>query len=67
MNLFISSSRAASSGARNIEKYHVVIVHQQFLLVEGQLQNQGGVISVKAESIKPLHITGAETTSHDFH
>jgi error-prone DNA polymerase len=49
------------------EKYRVVIVHQQFLLVEGKLQNQDGVISVKAESIQPLRITRAETTSHDFH
>ncbi len=49
------------------EKYHVVIVHQQFLLVEGQLQNQDGVISVKAEIIQPLRITRAATTSHDFH
>jgi error-prone DNA polymerase len=49
------------------EKYHVAIVHQQFLLVEGQLQNQDGVISVKAESIQPLRVTQAETASHDFH
>ncbi len=49
------------------EKNHVVIVHQQFLLIEGQLQNQDGVISVKADSIRPLRITRAETTSHDFH
>jgi error-prone DNA polymerase len=49
------------------ERNHVVIVHQQFLLIEGQLQNQDGVIAVKAESIEPLHITRAETTSHNFH
>ena len=49
------------------ERNHVVIVHQQFLLIEGQLQNQDGVISVKAETIEPLRITKAETTSHDFH
>jgi error-prone DNA polymerase len=49
------------------ERNHVVIVHQQFLLIEGELQNQDGVISVKAETIQPLHITEAETTSHDFH
>jgi error-prone DNA polymerase len=49
------------------ERSHVVIVHQQFLLIEGQLQNQDGVISVKAETIEPLRITKAETTSHDFH
>jgi len=49
------------------ERNHVVIVHQQFLMIEGELQNQDGVISVKAERIEPLHITRAETTSHDFH
>jgi error-prone DNA polymerase len=49
------------------ERNHVGIVHQQFLLIEGQLQNQDGVIAVKAESIEPLHITRAETTSHNFH
>jgi error-prone DNA polymerase len=46
---------------------HMVIVHQQFLLIEGQLQNQDNVISVKAERIHPLFLTRAETTSHDFH
>jgi len=49
------------------ERYHVTIVHQQFLLIEGQLQNQDDVISVKAERVRPLSVTRAETTSHDFH
>ena len=43
------------------------IVRYQFLLVEGTLQNQDNVISVKVKSIRPLSITRAETTSHDFH
>jgi error-prone DNA polymerase len=46
---------------------HVTIVHQQFLLIEGRLQNQDNVISVKADRIRPLSVTRAETTSHDFH
>ncbi len=46
---------------------HVVVVNQQFLLIEGWLQNQDNVISVKAERVRPLGITRAETTSHDFH
>jgi len=46
---------------------HVTIVHQQFLLIEGRLQNQENVISVKAERVRPLSITQAETSSHDFH
>jgi error-prone DNA polymerase len=49
------------------ERDHLTVVHQQFLLIEGQLQNQEGVVSVKAESVRPLNITRAETTSHDFH
>jgi error-prone DNA polymerase len=49
------------------EKEHVVIVHQQFLLIEGRLQNQDNVVSVKARRILPLGLTRAETTSHDFH
>jgi error-prone DNA polymerase len=49
------------------ELSHLVIVHQQFLVIEGKLQNQENVVSVKAESVRPLNITQAETTSHDFH
>jgi error-prone DNA polymerase len=46
---------------------HATVVQQQFLLIEGKLQNQEGVISVKAERVQPLTITRAETSSHDFH
>ncbi|HXN50875.1 MAG TPA: error-prone DNA polymerase [Candidatus Acidoferrum sp.] len=46
---------------------HIAVVNQQFLLIEGQLQNQDNVISVKAERVRPLSITRAETVSHDFH
>ncbi len=49
------------------QRDHVTIVHQQFLLIEGRLQNQDNVISVKAERVHPLFVTRAETTSHDFH
>jgi len=49
------------------ERSHVVIVHQQFLVIEGKLQNQENVVSVKAEAVRPLNVTQAETTSHDFH
>ncbi len=46
---------------------HVVIVHQQFLLIEGRLQNLDKVVSVKVENVQGLLVTKAETTSHDFH
>ena len=48
-------------------KNHLTIVHHQFLLIEGQLQNQDNVVSVKVERVSPLEITKAETSSHDFH
>jgi error-prone DNA polymerase len=38
-----------------------------FLLVEGRLQHQDHVVSVKAERIRALEVTRAETRSHDFH
>jgi error-prone DNA polymerase len=46
---------------------YAVLVQQQFLMIEGKLQNQEGVVSVKAERIYPLRITRAPTASHDFH
>jgi error-prone DNA polymerase len=49
------------------EEDYATVVQQQFLLIEGKLQNQEGVISVKAERVQPLPITQAETASHDFH
>jgi error-prone DNA polymerase len=49
------------------DRNRLVVVGQQFLLIEGRLQNLDGVISVKAERIEPLSITEAVTASHDFH
>jgi len=46
---------------------HTVVVHNPFLLIEGRLQNQDNVISVKAERVFPLKLTQAEPESHDFH
>jgi error-prone DNA polymerase len=44
-----------------------VVVHHSFLLIEGTLQNQDNVVSVKAQRVQPLSIMNAETVSHDFH
>ena len=49
------------------QKNRITLVSERFLIVEGVLQNLDNVISVKANRILPLHITQAETTSHDFH
>ncbi len=49
------------------ERDHTVVVHHPFLLIEGRLQNQDNVVSVKAERVLPLEISRAEVASHDFH
>ncbi len=49
------------------QKNRLLLGSEQFLLIEGLLQNQDNVISVKAERVSPLEITRAETRSHDFH
>lgn len=49
------------------EKDHTVVVHHTFLLIQGTLQNQDGVISVKAGRIEPFQLADAEIQSHDFH
>jgi error-prone DNA polymerase len=48
-------------------KNRLLLSSAQFLMVEGILQNQDNVISVKAERVLPLSITRAETRSHDFY
>lgn len=49
------------------QKNRLLVGSAQFVMIEGILQNQDNVISVKAERVWPLEITRAQTTSHDFH
>jgi error-prone DNA polymerase len=49
------------------ERDRTTITRSHFLRIEGLLQNQDGVIHVKARNIIPLEITSAEIHSHDFH
>jgi error-prone DNA polymerase len=45
----------------------LLVLKQSFLLVEGRLQIQDNVISVKAERCQGLWIAGIDIESHDFH
>jgi len=45
----------------------LLLTSERFLAIEGILQNQDNVISVRAERVQPLFVTAAETASHDFH
>jgi error-prone DNA polymerase len=49
------------------EKYRVVINREKFLRIEGLLQNQDNVISIKASRMMPISIGAEKTESHDFH
>jgi error-prone DNA polymerase len=49
------------------QKNRLLMSSEQFLLIEGVLQNQDHVISVKAERVLPLDITRAKTAAHDFY
>jgi len=49
------------------EQNRLLLTSGRFLMIEGILQNQDNVISVKARRIHSLSVTAAETESHDFH
>ena len=48
------------------DRYKLVVVGEPFLLIDGVLQNQDGVISVKVGRVEALP-TGAAAESHNFH
>jgi len=48
------------------DRYKFTVLGERFLLIDGVLQNQDGVISVKAGRIQGLQ-AGAAAESHDFH
>jgi error-prone DNA polymerase len=49
------------------QQNRLLLATEQFLMVEGILQNQDGVISIKVARVSSLDITQAQTSSHDFH
>jgi error-prone DNA polymerase len=49
------------------QQNRLLLSSEQFLMVDGILQNQDNVISVKAIRVEPLHVTRAQTSSHDFY
>src|SRR5260221_12611403 len=49
------------------ERFRTLVTYGKFLLVEGQLQNQDNVISVKALTVTALQVSTAHAPSHDFH
>jgi error-prone DNA polymerase len=71
---FVFLSLEDETGVANViitpdlfQQNRLLLATEQFLMIEGILQNQDGVISIKAVRVSPLHITRAQTSSHDFH
>ena len=48
------------------DKNRLALVDQPFLLIEGTLQNQDNVVSVKAKRIRPLSFSVAALPAHNF-
>ncbi len=48
------------------ERDRLVVTRHRFLLIAGSIQNNDGVVHVKAQRIAPLELTEASTASHDF-
>ena len=71
---FIFISMEDETGIANVivspdlyERERLTVVRCKFLLAEGILQNQDGVIHIKATKISTLMDSAMELRSHDFH
>ena len=49
------------------EQNRIAVTRGKFLQVDGTLQNQDGVISVKAAAVRVLRLSDVDMRSHDFH
>jgi error-prone DNA polymerase len=45
----------------------MVVLHERFVRVQGQVQNQDGIVHLRAQKILPLAVSAAGVSSHDFH
>jgi len=49
------------------EEYRQAILEPRFIRVSGTVQNQDGIVHLKAEHVETLMVSSAQMTSHDFH
>jgi error-prone DNA polymerase len=71
---FIFLSMEDETGISNViihpqlyERERVLVTRGRFLKVYGKLQNQDGVVHVKADGLELLQAAAIEVSSHDFH
>jgi len=70
---FVFLSMEDETGIANViltpdvfERDRLIVSRSRFLRIEGPVQNQEGVIHVKAQRIAPLEVTRVEVRSRDF-
>ncbi|MCX6625221.1 MAG: error-prone DNA polymerase, partial [Acidobacteria bacterium] len=73
-NGFVFLSLEDETGITNIivspdvfDRNRLVLVEEPFLIIDGVLQNQDGVLSVRAGRVRPLPVIDETDVSHDFH
>jgi error-prone DNA polymerase len=49
------------------EQNRVAVLYERFVQIAGTVQNQDGIVHLRAEQIAPLRVSAAEVSSHDFH
>lgn len=71
---FIFLSMEDETGISNViihpdlyERERVAVTRGRFLLVEGRLQNEDGVVHVKADTVEVMGMGKMEVRSHDFY
>src|SRR3569833_1753896 len=47
------------------EQYRLLVSTERFLVVEGKLQNQDGVIHVRAQRLQTMHLNRVAAPSHE--
>jgi error-prone DNA polymerase len=71
---FIFLSMEDETGIANViihpdlyERERLVVTRGRFLFIEGKLQNEDGVVHVRADAVQILDMGNVEIRSHDFH
>jgi error-prone DNA polymerase len=49
------------------ERNRIAVTWGKFLQIDGNLQNQDGVVNVRASAVRVLNISEIDVRSHDFH
>jgi error-prone DNA polymerase len=49
------------------EKYRQAVLEPSFIRLSGMVQNQDGIVHLRAEHVEALVVSAAQMSSHDFH